>query len=154
MNVVDYARSCKMNAARCVIRSLWTAPTSMIGLGIGACCTPFGARWRTDSGVVEICGGGVAWLLEHATVLPGGVLAITFGEVVLARSEAALDMTRDHERVHVQQARRWGPLFIPAYLFASIIAMLKGRPAYRGNVFEIEAYAVSDGRRMSHRDEN
>ncbi len=89
----------------------------------------------------------VGWLLEHATLLEGGALAITFGDVVLGRSEAALDMTREHERVHVRQAHRWGPFFIPAYLTASGVAWLLRRDAYRGNIFEREAFAVSDARR-------
>jgi hypothetical protein len=82
----------------------------------------------------------VAWLLEHATVLEGGALALTLGEVVLARTEAAHDLTRKHERVHVRQARRWGPLFIPAYLGASAWMWWRGRDAYRENPFEVEAY--------------
>jgi hypothetical protein len=130
-----------------LVRTVWTLPTSAVGLGVGIACLPLGAKWRLHSGVVEIHGGGVAWLLEHATVLKGGALAITFGEVVLARTAAALDLTRDHERVHVRQARRWGMFFIPAYLCASAWAWGRGRGGYRGNAFEIEAYAVSDSRR-------
>jgi hypothetical protein len=125
---------------RQISQSVWSAPTSALGLGIGVCCLPFGARWRIHSGVVEISGGGVAWLLEHATVLEGGALAITLGEVVLARTEAAHDLTRRHERVHVRQARRWGPFFIPAYLGASAWMWWRGRDAYRENPFEVEAY--------------
>ena len=130
-----------------VIRSIWVSPTTAVGLGIGIVCLPFGAKWRVHSGVIEIHGGGVAWLLEHATLLEGGAMAITFGESVLGRTEASLDITREHERVHVKQARRWGPFFIPAYLGASAWVWWRGGKAYRGNPFEVEAYRVSDRRR-------
>jgi hypothetical protein len=125
---------------RQISQSLWTSPTSVVGLAIGGCCFPFGARWQLHSGVIEISGGGVAWLLEHATLLEGGALAITFGEVVLARTPAVHDLTRTHERIHVRQARRWGPFFIPAYLGASAYLWCRGKDPYRDNPFEVEAY--------------
>ncbi|HVX86964.1 MAG TPA: hypothetical protein VH253_19425 [Phycisphaerae bacterium] len=123
-----------------IVRTVWVLPTTGVGLLVGVACLPTGARWRRHSGVIEIHGGGVSWLLEHATVLKGGAMAMTLGEVVLGVSEAALEVTRSHERVHVRQARRWGPLFIPAYVWASVVAMARGRHFYRGNAFEMEAY--------------
>jgi hypothetical protein len=72
---------------------------------------------------------------------------MTLGEVVLGLSPAALDLTREHERVHVKQARHWGPFFLPAYLAASVIALARGRHFYRENAFEVEAYSASDARR-------
>lgn len=129
-----------------VARTVWTLPTTLVGLTIGTVCLPFGARWQFHSGVLEYYGGGVSWLLEHATLLDGGALAITFGDVVLGKTQAALDLTRMHERVHVRQAHKWGGFFIPAYLTASLIAWLRRRDAYRGNIFEREAFAVSDDR--------
>ncbi len=127
--------------------SLWAFPTTAVGLAVGTLCLPFGARWTRHSGVIEIHGGGVTWLLEHATLLQGGALAMTLGEVVLGVTPAALDLTREHERVHVRQCRRWGPFFLPAYLAASAIALAQGRHFYRENAFEREAYTISDARR-------
>ena len=127
-----------------ILRTLWTLPTTAVGLAIGGICMPTGARWQLVDGVLECHGGGVAWLLEHVTLLPGGATAMTLGDVVLGRSTSALDLTRRHERVHVRQAHRWGPLFIPAYLLASLVAWLQRRGAYRGNAFERQAYADSD----------
>ena len=126
-------------------RTLWTLPTTAVGLVIGAVCTPLGARWQFVDGVWECYGDGVAWLLEHAVPLEGGAIAITLGDVVLGRTQAALNVTRRHERVHVRQAHRWGPLFIPAYLLASVLAWLRRRGAYRGNAFEREAFEARDG---------
>src|SRR5579862_3890908 len=123
------------------VRTLWTLPTTSVGLLVGVACVPFGARWQVHSGVLECHGGGVSWLLEHATMLQGGALAMTLGDVVLGRSTAVLDLTRTHERVHVRQAHRWGPFFIPAYFAASLLAWLQRKGAYRGNWFEREAFA-------------
>ena len=56
--------------------------------------------------------------------------------------QAALDRSRAHERVHVRQCERWGPLFIPAYLLASAVLWCQGRDFYEENPFEREAYAA------------
>jgi hypothetical protein len=123
-----------------LIRSLWTLPTTSVGLFIGLLCTPFGTRWRIRRGVLECHGGLVADLLEHYTFLEGGATAMTLGEVILGRTPGALDLVRDHEHVHVRQARRWGMFFLPAYLGCSVWLFLCGRDAYRENPFEKEAY--------------
>jgi hypothetical protein len=128
------------------LQSLWAFPTTAVGLAIGTLALPFGARWQRHSGVIEIHGGPVTWLLQHATLLEGGALAMTLGEVVLGVSPAALDLTRTHERVHVRQCRRWGPFFLPAYAAASLLALAKGRHFYRQNAFEVEAYTLADRR--------
>ena len=65
---------------------------------------------------------------------------MTLGHVVLGADQPSLDRTRDHERVHVRQAERWGPAFIPAYLLASIIAWMRGLDPYLDNPFEREAF--------------
>ena len=125
-----------------LLASLWCLPTTLPGLLLAVVNPLTGGRTSLHTGVIESHGGLAAWLLEHATLLEGGALAITLGEVVLGRSAAALDLTRTHERVHVAQARRWGPLFYPAYGLASAAAWRRGEPPYRGNRFEVEAYAA------------
>ena len=45
----------------------------------------------------------------------------------------------DHELVHVRQYERWGPLFVPAYVGAAIVARIRGGRAYADNPFEIAA---------------
>ena len=124
------------------IRSLWCFPTTLPGLAVAVLNPLFGGASSLHTGAVESHGGLAAWLLTHATLLEGGALAITLGEVVLGRTEAALAITRAHERVHVAQARRLGPLFYPAYALASLTAWHRGDCPYRGNRFEVEAYAV------------
>ena len=120
---------------------LWVLPTTAPGLlflPLAVLSRRGGAR--VVEGVLEIHGGPVAWFLRHCTLLRGGASAMTLGHVVLGRDEHLLDLTRAHERVHVRQCERWGPLFIPAYLIASLVVMLRGGRPYEDNPFEREAY--------------
>lgn len=91
----------------------------------------------------------LAWMLAHLALLAGGVSALTLGHVVVARDDRALETTRPHERVHVRQYETWGPLFVPAYLAASLAAVMRGRHFYFGNRFEIEAF-VRDSASLGH----
>ena len=119
---------------------LWTLPTTLLGLWLLPFALITGGGARIVDGVLEIHGGIVAWFLKHCTLLRGGASAMTLGHVVLGRDRYLLDATRRHERIHVKQAERWGPLFVPAYLIASLITVLRGRRAYMDNPFEREAY--------------
>jgi hypothetical protein len=83
-------------------------------------------------------------VLERWPWPKGGISAITFGDLILGRNAAALDACRVHEQVHVRQAHRWGPLFLPAYLGASAWVWWRGGHAYLDNPFEVEAYGVSN----------
>jgi len=65
---------------------------------------------------------------------------MTLGHVVLGGSPQALDATRNHELVHVEQYERWGPAFIPAYFLCALLLRLQGRHGYWDNPFEREAY--------------
>jgi hypothetical protein len=69
---------------------------------------------------------------------------MTLGHAVFGRDRAALDLTRQHEHVHVRQYSRWGLFFIPADLGWSSWLYLRGRDGYRDNPFEVEAYAEDD----------
>jgi hypothetical protein len=89
--------------------------------------------------VLEFHSGAVRWLLARAPII-GGASAMTLGHVVLGRTAADLDWTREHELVHVRQYERWGPFFIPAYLCCSAYLWLVGRDSYLDNPFEREAY--------------
>jgi uncharacterized protein (DUF2062 family) len=78
-------------------------------------------------------------MLRNLTLVPGGAAALTLGHVVIGRDRASLESTRAHERVHVRQCEAWGPLFVPAYLAASLAAAARGRSAYYHNRFEVQA---------------
>lgn len=121
-----------------MLRYLWAGPNTALAIGIGLLLF---ARFRVVEGVIEMQGPGVAWVLKR---LPVSALAMTMGHAIFGRDNFALDLTRKHEQVHVEQYARWGLFFIPAYLGWSAWLYLKGRDGYLENPFEVEAYAVDD----------
>jgi len=128
-----------MRRIRLVLVTLWAAPWTLFGLAVGCVGLATGGRGQRHGRVLEFWGGGVSIFLRTFSLLPS-TAAMTFGHTVLARSKADLDWTRTHERVHVGQYERWGPLFGPAYLYHSIRLWLRGRDPYRDNPFEREAF--------------
>jgi hypothetical protein len=119
---------------------LWTFPTTVVGLIFVPLAWISGGGMQVVQGVLEVHGGLVSFFLRRCTFLRGGASAMTLGHVVLGRDVQALDMTRDHERVHVRQCERWGMFFLPAYGIASLIALLRRQSPYLDNAFEREAY--------------
>ena len=117
-----------MNGVPLWVRVLWASPWSLIGALIGLTFR----RRRFRRGVL-LC-EGAEW--------PGAVgwryRAITFGHVILCVDDID-EATLQHELVHVRQYERWGPLFVPVYLGASVVARLRGGSAYGDNVFELAA---------------
>ena len=127
-----------MNAAY-AWRYLWVAPCTLLGVVAALPALLFGgARAHLVDGVIEVSGpmraGRAAWWAE---CLP--FEAITLGHLVLAGTPPAMARCRAHERVHVRQAERWGPMFFVAYLALGAWQWLRGRDAYWDHPFEIEA---------------
>jgi hypothetical protein len=122
-----------------VLKYLWVLPTSSLGLLLVPDAL-FTGKVRWVDGVLEVHGRMARFVLEHITPFAQGACAMTLGHVVIARNAKLLDDTREHERVHVRQCERWGPLFIPAYLLASFLAWRRGQNAYEDNSFEREAF--------------
>ena len=127
-----------------ILAIVWASPYTLIGLflgGIGLCT---GGRARIRGRAIEFYGGAVKWLVIH---LPHGqfTLAFTLGHTILGQSDASLDISRDHEMVHVRQFERWGPFMGPAYLLSSLVLWITGRHPYRDNPFEREAYEKGGG---------
>jgi hypothetical protein len=118
------------------VKYLWVSPYTITGIAIGLL---LGGRFQRIDGVVEIYGPRIG---KSLLSMPVPAMAMTFGHVVFGVTQDALDVTRQHEAVHVRQYERWGPLFVPAYLVASAYLYLRGRDAYRENPFEVEAYAI------------
>jgi len=130
-----------LRAARRAVAYAWALPTTAVGLPflpLALLSRSGGAR--VVDGVLELHGGAVSFFLRRCTLLRGGASAMTLGHVVLGRDPHLLQVTRNHERVHVRQCERWGPLFIPAYLLASFLVLLRGGRPYEDNPFEREAY--------------
>lgn len=125
-----------------MLRYLWASPNSLIGFGLAVTGRLAGGSWRRVDGVLEVEGPLVAWILRRATLFSSGVAAMALGHVVLGCDGACLDRCRDHERVHVRQYERWGPLFLPLYLAASVWAWARGGDFYRDNFLEREAHRI------------
>ncbi len=123
-----------------LLKILWAGPWSLLGLGLGLGTCVTGGKGKRIGNVLEFHGGLASWLLQ---LTPVDAIAITIGHVVLGRTEAALDISRDHERVHVRQYERWGMFFVPAYFLLSGYIWFKGKDPYRDNPFEVEAYAIN-----------
>lgn len=122
---------------------LWAFPTTGLGLMLAGTALLTGGRSALVGHVLEAHGGALSTLLERGPLARAGIAAITLGHVIVAASQQELDRCRMHERVHVEQCERWGPLFLPAYAAASLWARLCGRDPYRDNRFEREAVARS-----------
>src|SRR5262245_33833666 len=114
---------------------LWALPATAIGLILAFATVLSGGRLRVVQGVLEVHGGAARWLLGR-----GAGAAMTFGHVVLGRDQACLDRSRPHERVHVRQFERWGPLLLPLYVAAGWVARWRGLDPHLDNPFEQEAY--------------
>jgi hypothetical protein len=122
---------------RIIFFYLWAAPWTLLGVFVGMLGVLSGGRMQKSGAVFEFYGGFVAWLLAHS---PQNPMAMTLGHVVLGTTQATLDISREHERVHVRQYEHWGPFFVPAYLLCSLLCYLAGKDYYRDNPFEREAY--------------
>lgn len=122
-----------------VILVVWVSPYSLLGICIGAVGMLDGGRGRFRDGALEFYGGGTARFVRR---LPTGptTAGFTLGHTILGQTGSGLELVGKHERVHVRQFERWGPLMGPAYLGASAWMWLRGRDAYRDNPFEVEAY--------------
>ena len=118
-------------------RVLWASPNSLLGLmfGLGGLMSGGRAQWR--KGCLEFHGGLIRWGLERT---PISAAALTLGHTILGRDALCLEMSREHEHVHVRQYGLWGPFFLPAYLSSGLFLWLIGRHPYWDNPFEREAY--------------
>ena len=113
-------------------RYLWAGPTTLLGLA--AALASLAPPHR--EGPILLCRsnrGFARWFLIRR-----GYSAITLGHLLLVTTEPTPTILR-HEMVHVRQAERWGPLFVPVYLIAMLAARLHGKDPYWDNMFETEA---------------
>jgi hypothetical protein len=117
---------------------LGALPVSALAAAVVPLVIATGGSVRARSGVLEAAGGLLRPLLARG-VPRFPIAAITLGHVVFAADERALEASRAHERIHVEQYERFGALFPLLYIAASLRAMLRGGRAYRDNVFEQEA---------------
>ncbi len=114
---------------------LWALPNTIIGLLLALAYLPKSARWH--KGVLEF---HVRWIFPWWTTVVGQ----TWGCVVVYRPRRdtggppGLELQR-HERQHVVQGLRWGPLFLLAYPVMCLVALVRGKRPYRDCWFELDA---------------
>ena len=120
----------------------WALPNTLLGALLIPAALARGGGLQMVAGVLELHGPAIDWILRRLVPIRGGAAAMTFGHIVAGRNPETLEMTRAHERVHVQQCEAWGPFFIPAYLVAAAWSWLRGEGAYEGNYFERQAWAL------------
>ncbi len=113
-------------------RYAWASPNTLLGLA--AAIASFSLP-RAEGSIGICCSdrGFARWFLSRR-----GYCAATFGHLVLMTGQPSLE-TLTHEMVHVRQAERWGPLFIPAYLAVMLALRLRSRHPYWDHPFEVEA---------------
>src|SRR5947208_3186958 len=124
-----------MSTARALIY-LWAGPTTLLGLIVAALAALTRGRCEAREGILGVWGGFAKWFLSSR---PVRAKAMALGHVVLALDRRELEAHWTHEREHVRQAEKWGLVFIPAYLLASVWASLRGRHYYTDNWFEKDA---------------
>jgi len=117
---------------RPVVKVLWALPGSIVGF----LAAPF-FRTRRVVGGVMVCEGA-----DWPRRIGFRHRAMTLGHVVLCVDEID-DRVLEHELVHVSQWERWGLAFLPAYLLATLGALLRGRHFYRDNPFEVQARRIA-----------
>ena len=120
------------------VKLLWAAPCSVVGLLLAAVPLALGGK--------AVCRGGVLEVTYRQRLAGCGQLAralpfrgIVFGHVILAVTDEELCRIGPHERVHVEQYERWGPLFFLAYGLSSLWQLCRGRSPYWHNHFEVQA---------------
>lgn len=85
-----------------LLRVFWASPNTLLELVIGGVGLCFGGRARIQGRVIEFYDGGTKWFIQR---LPHGqfILALTLGHIILGQTDASLDISREHEMVHVRQ---------------------------------------------------
>jgi hypothetical protein len=121
-----------------LVKFLWAAPCSAVGIVLTAVLLALGGKARWSSGALEVTyRHSLASCGTLASKLP--FRGIVFGHVILAVTREELKTIGPHERVHVAQYERWGPLFFLAYGASSVWQLVKGRSPYWYNYFEVQA---------------
>jgi hypothetical protein len=119
---------------------LWTLPTSALALPLIVINAITGGSTHLHEGVVEIHGRSVRRFLSSRAFRAA---ALTLGHVVLNVDDTARLLYRSHEFVHVRQAEKWGPLFVPLYLGLMVRTWRKTGRGYWNHPWEVEAREIS-----------
>ena len=119
-----------------IVRYLWAMPTSAVAFPLVAANALCGGQTIVWHGILEVQGPLVRKVIHHKAFQAA---ALTLGHVVLCADDHARRRFRAHELVHVQQAERWGPLFLPIYLGLAAWTWHKTGNGYWNHPWEVEA---------------
>ena len=117
---------------------LWPLPYTLFGLAFLLIPIRGDRQLVYYRGTLGVMGKAIERILRRVPI-QGGAAAMTLGHTILAVDRQAFIGTWSHERVHVQQYERWGLLFGPLYLGASLMLKLRDKDPYWDNPFEEEA---------------
>jgi hypothetical protein len=131
-----------VNIMRAFLKYCWVLPISCFGLLMIPFIILSGGSVSFTTGVIEAEGGILTFLLSRRRP-HFSIDALTIGHVIVGQNGDSLRRCRDHERVHVRQYERWGPLFPLLYLLSSAAALVQGMDPYRDNAFEQEAFSTT-----------
>src|SRR5690349_19029468 len=119
-----------MNKLLYAIGFIWALPGTIIGAVLQFIYGINGRRKFNESGVLEV---------RVKRILPKFAAAQTWGVIVFSR--IPFKYVRTHEYAHVLQWMIWGPLFLPAYVLASLWSRIKYGNWYEDNWYERRARA-------------
>lgn len=119
---------------RQALMDLWQAPQNLLGLGVGIAKT---GKLPTHSMDAE---GNREFRFETEGEDP-----LAIGSSILAPKDIKPEHLA-HERVHTEQSRRMGPLFMPARILGDQMSKLTTGDPYLDHPLEDEAYLRTAGR--------
>ena len=134
--VIPHVASAHSGQFQKIIRYLWAMPTSAVAFPLVTANALCGGQTIVWHGILEIQGPLVRKVLHHKAFQAA---ALTLGHVILCADNEARCRFRAHELVHVQQAERWGPLFLPLYLALAAWTWRKTGHGYWHHPWEVEA---------------
>jgi hypothetical protein len=100
---------------------VWTSPNTLLGIALGLLTFQM-PRVADGALIFDRAPRGLTWLLPRF-----GRTAMTVGFVIVS-AERVEGTLLAHERHHIRQYRRWGPLFIPVYLALAIVYGYRRHP--------------------------
>ncbi len=113
--------------------TLWAVPVTLLGL-----LYLLVAKVKK----IELVGWVIRVRVEKLMFFPKWAAGLTLGSVVFVSEGSTPIDTWDHEMVHVNQCRFWGPFMLVLYPLGCVQSWLAGGDPYRHNPFESQAYDI------------
>jgi hypothetical protein len=115
--IAAWSRSAAWIAAR-----IWSLPNTLAGLAFALAAAPFGARLVRAGGALAALGH--PWVRRRFAITLGHVVCYGRGCGPATPLGAGVTLA-DHERQHVRQSERLGPLYLPAHAWYGLLALAR-----------------------------